>query len=40
VAWHSMLAEEWPERRAALQAWLAPANFGADGVPYTSLARC
>jgi RimJ/RimL family protein N-acetyltransferase len=27
VALYSMLAEEWPSVRAAMQKWLAPANF-------------
>jgi RimJ/RimL family protein N-acetyltransferase len=31
TAWFSMLASEWPARRAAFEAWLAPENFGADG---------
>ncbi|MBO9357582.1 GNAT family N-acetyltransferase [Bordetella petrii] len=39
VAWHSMLADEWPSRRAALQAWLDPGNFDADGRPRSRLAR-
>jgi RimJ/RimL family protein N-acetyltransferase len=30
-AWHSMLAGEWPARRAAIRAWLADANFDAHG---------
>ncbi|HYG46199.1 MAG TPA: GNAT family protein [Bordetella sp.] len=39
VAWHSMLADEWPARRTALQAWLAPGNFDAGGRPRSPLAR-
>ena len=31
TAWFSMLDREWPERRAAFQAWLDPANFDASG---------
>lgn len=31
TAWFSMLASEWPARRAAFEAWLAPRNFDADG---------
>lgn len=32
TAWFSMLDREWPERRAGFERWLAPENFGADGV--------
>ncbi|MBO1110573.1 GNAT family N-acetyltransferase [Bordetella petrii] len=39
VAWHSLLADEWPARRAAMQAWLAPGNFDAQGRPLSRLAR-
>lgn len=31
TAWYAMLAEEWPERRAAFAGWLAAENFDADG---------
>jgi len=31
TAWYAMLDEEWPERRAAFERWLAPENFDADG---------
>jgi Acetyltransferases, including N-acetylases of ribosomal proteins len=31
TAWFSLLSDEWPERRAALDAWLEPANFDAAG---------
>jgi RimJ/RimL family protein N-acetyltransferase len=31
TAWYSMLDSEWPARRAALEAWLDPANFDASG---------
>jgi RimJ/RimL family protein N-acetyltransferase len=31
TAWFSMLDHEWPARRAAFEAWLAPANFDAQG---------
>lgn len=37
TAWFSMLASEWPARKAALVAWLSPENFGADGRQRTSL---
>ena len=31
VAWHSIIAAEWPARRAAIQAWLADENFDEHG---------
>lgn len=31
TAWYCMLDHEWPARRAAFEAWLAPDNFGAQG---------
>lgn len=31
TAWFSLLADEWPARRAALDAWLDPVNFDAAG---------
>lgn len=39
VAWHAMLAHEWPRHRAAFEAWLADANFRSDGAPFASLAE-
>jgi RimJ/RimL family protein N-acetyltransferase len=30
-AWFSMLDSEWPARKKAFEAWLAPANFKVDG---------
>jgi RimJ/RimL family protein N-acetyltransferase len=39
TAYYSMLAEEWPERRAALKAWLTPANFNERGGQITRLGR-
>ncbi len=39
TAMFSILAEEWPARGAALDAWLADANFGPDGAARTSLRR-
>lgn len=30
-AWFSVIDGEWPELKAAYQAWLAPGNFGPDG---------
>ena len=38
TAWYSMLDGEWPSRRAAFEAWLAPDNFDAGGKQKTSLA--
>nr|WP_308916530.1 GNAT family protein [Jannaschia sp. LMIT008] len=37
TAWFSILDREWPDRRAALVTWLAPANFDADGRQIRSL---
>ena len=31
TAWFSMLDSEWPARKAAFEAWLAPENFDAEG---------
>jgi RimJ/RimL family protein N-acetyltransferase len=31
VAWYSILAAEWPDRRATIQAWLADENFDEHG---------
>lgn len=31
TAWFSMLDHEWPERKAAFEAWLDPTNFDPDG---------
>ncbi|MFO1127160.1 MAG: GNAT family protein [Rhodospirillales bacterium] len=39
TAWYSLLADEWPARRAALDAWLRPENFDAHGRQRTRLAR-
>lgn len=39
VAWFSILKEEWPARRKALQDWLASANFDAQGRQFTALRR-
>jgi len=30
-AWYAMLEGEWPARKAALERWLAPENFDAEG---------
>ncbi|MFD2183297.1 GNAT family N-acetyltransferase [Rhodoplanes azumiensis] len=37
TAWFSILASEWPARKAAFEAWLAPDNFDADGRQRTTL---
>ena len=31
TAWHSIIDREWPERKAAFEAWLDPANFDGEG---------
>jgi RimJ/RimL family protein N-acetyltransferase len=31
TAWYSMLDHEWPARKTAFEAWLAPGNFAASG---------
>lgn len=38
TAWYSITDGEWPVRRAAFEAWLAPDNFDADGRQRRSLA--
>ncbi|MCW8086516.1 GNAT family N-acetyltransferase [Sabulicella glaciei] len=37
TAWFSILEEEWPLRRAAIEAWLDDANWDSDGRPRASL---
>jgi RimJ/RimL family protein N-acetyltransferase len=37
TAWFSMLDTEWPARKAAFEAWLAPDNFEANGMQKQSL---
>jgi RimJ/RimL family protein N-acetyltransferase len=37
TAWYSMLDTEWPVRKAALERWLAPDNFDANGRQRTRL---
>ena len=39
TAWFSMLDREWPARKAAFEAWLAPENFDACGRQKRPLAR-
>jgi len=31
TAWYAMLDGEWPERKRAFEAWLAPENFDSEG---------
>jgi RimJ/RimL family protein N-acetyltransferase len=38
TAWFSILDSEWPDRKAAFERWLAPANFDAEWRQKTSLA--
>jgi len=37
TAWYSILDSEWPRVRVALEAWLDPKNFDAEGVQRTPL---
>ena len=37
TSWYAMIAEEWPQVKAAYETWLAPANFDAGGKQKTSL---
>jgi RimJ/RimL family protein N-acetyltransferase len=37
TAWYSILDTEWPDIRAVISSWLAPANFDAAGVQRQSL---
>ncbi len=39
TAWYSITDAEWPARRAAFEAWLAPENFDDAGVQRLSLAE-
>ena len=39
TAWFSITDAEWPERRAAFEAWLDPSNFDPSGSQKTSLKR-
>ena len=38
-AWHSILAHEWPERRAAIVRWLSDDNFDETGRARTKMSR-
>jgi RimJ/RimL family protein N-acetyltransferase len=37
TAWYSIIDAEWPRLKAALDQWLAPANFAADGAQMQTL---
>lgn len=37
TAWFAMLDHEWPSRKAAFEAWLAPENFDGEGNQLRSL---
>ncbi len=37
--WYSIIQDEWPSRRDALLAWLAPENFASDGTARRGLAE-
>ena len=37
--WYSIIEDEWPSRRDALLAWLAPENFAPDGTARRGLAE-
>lgn len=37
--WYSIVEDEWPSRRDAILAWLAPENFGTDGTALRGLAE-
>jgi RimJ/RimL family protein N-acetyltransferase len=39
TAWYAVLDKEWPERRAAFEAWLDPGNFTEDGRQHRPLAH-
>ena len=38
TAWFAITLEDWPETRAALESWLDPSNFDAEGRQTDSLA--
>jgi RimJ/RimL family protein N-acetyltransferase len=40
TSWFSIIDHEWPATKQGYQAWLAPANFDADGHQQASLATC
>lgn len=39
TAWFSIIDSEWPARKAAFEAWLAPDNFDQDGKQRVALSR-
>jgi RimJ/RimL family protein N-acetyltransferase len=39
TAWYSVIAEDWPQVRARLEAWLDPANFDANGMQKKALSQ-
>ncbi len=39
TAWFSVIDREWPALKAALERWLDPANFDADGKQRTRLSE-
>jgi RimJ/RimL family protein N-acetyltransferase len=39
LAWHSILTQEWPARRAAIARWLSDDNFDPAGLALTSLSH-
>ena len=39
TAWFSMTDGEWPSRKAAFEAWLAPENFDSEGRQRRGLAE-
>lgn len=39
TAWYSITDSEWPARRAAFEAWLAPDNFDSEGRQRRTLAE-
>lgn len=40
TAWFSIIDSEWPERKAAFEAWLAQTNFDAQGQQIRALEAC
>lgn len=40
TAWFAMLDKDWTKLQPAYEAWLAPANFDADGTQKMSLEEC
>jgi len=40
TAWYSIIDLEWPNVKAAFEAWLVPENFDDDGGQHCALASC